>query len=186
MIKIQQVQQQPCLGKINRIFYMKRFEQQHQVEKMRIEEIAKEANIRGKVKFKYSVLFDSNDKKYAIIVNKIAINKIIGTSHLYYAIRLVNYECDHDFSDYESREVNKVKIRAVKRFPDLIAFYKKDEVVGAVERIQNTPELIKEYKYEFETQEDDRENIFLLGRTGSGKSTLANVLASEEIFKKEI
>ncbi|RHZ88226.1 hypothetical protein Glove_25g10 [Diversispora epigaea] len=127
-------------------------------------EIREKINIRGKIKDVIHFSTDDN-KKYAIIVNKV---------YKLYAIRLVNYE----------DSVNEVKVKAIKRFPDLMNFYQtKEEVNEAVKEIQETPKLIDQCVYEIETHEDDVENnIFLIGRTGSGKSTLANVISGGNEF----
>src|ERR1051325_9173784 len=137
----------------------------------KIEDIADLANIRGKIKTKHSILFVTEDEEYAIIINKIVTNKIVGTS--YYAIRLVNYE-DHE---------GKIRIKAVKRFPDLMRFYQtKEESIIEAQKIIEKRELINQCVHIIETQEDDVENILLLGRTGTGKSTLANVIGNTSEF----
>jgi len=143
-------------------------------------EIIEASNIRGTVK--EITYFDKNDKKYAIvinrIVNRIIINKTSKAENLVdhcklYAIRLINHE------DNE----NTLEIKAVKRFPDLIGFYStKEDAKEAAKEIQENQELIDQCKYEFETQEDERRNILLIGRTGSGKSTLANVISGINSF----
>ncbi|CAG8583214.1 2008_t:CDS:1 [Diversispora eburnea] len=129
-------------------------------------EIRDKTNIRGKIK---EVTHFSNDNKnYAIVINKV---------YNLYAIRLINY-------DYEDSD--EVKVKAIKRFPDLMNFYKtKEEVFEKAKEIPVNPKLINKCVYEFETHEDDVENnILLIGRTGSGKSTLANVISGSNDFKE--
>ncbi|CAG8606032.1 15417_t:CDS:2, partial [Gigaspora rosea] len=52
----------------------------------------------------------------------------------------------------------------------------------------NKAEIIKknkevgQCKYEFETQEDDAENILIIGRTDSGKPALANIIINTSVF----
>src|SRR6185369_12329264 len=144
-------------------------------DKKIIEEIAEKANIRGKIKTKHSILFTNKNEKYAIIVNKIAINKIVGTSHSYYEIRLINYENDylsgnliergkHEGASFSTSQAqvrgNKVKVKAVKRFPDLMRFYQtKEKAIEEVEKIKGNQDLINQCVYEIETQEDNVENI---------------------------
>ncbi|CAG8562440.1 8392_t:CDS:2 [Diversispora eburnea] len=102
--------------------------------------------------------------------NTIVISSSGGSSYR----RLVNYE----------DSTNEVKVKAIKRFPDLMNFYQTKEIaMEAAEEIQVNPKLIDQCVYEFETYEDDVENnIFLIGRTGSGKSTLANVISGGDKF----
>ncbi|CAG8526955.1 11552_t:CDS:2 [Dentiscutata erythropus] len=105
----------------------------------------------------------SEDKKYAIIINKV--------SRLY-AIRLINYN-DND----------RVTIIAVKRFPDLVGFYPtKEEANNKAKDIEMKKE-VDQCIYGIETQEDSvNNNILIIGRTGSGKSTLANVISNSTEF----
>jgi len=126
-------------------------------------EIIKKANIQKKIS--QIVHFSGEDSKnYAIIVNKITD---------LYAIRLINYN--------ESDE--GIKINAVKRFPDLMGFYRtKVEANDDIERIKNSQELLSQCVYEIEIQEDKAENVLLVGRTVSGKSTLANVISKTNKF----
>ncbi|CAJ0651613.1 13401_t:CDS:2 [Entrophospora sp. SA101] len=128
-------------------------------------EIIRNANIRGKIK---NVIHFSYDKKpYAIVINKVA---------RLYAIRLINYEDEGEYG---------VEILAVKRFPNLVEFYRtKEDVENKAKEIQdNNNREIYECKYKFETYEDDMENnILIIGRTGSGKSSLANVISNANEF----
>ncbi|CAG8522912.1 25174_t:CDS:2 [Gigaspora margarita] len=125
------------------------------------EYITNKANIRGKVK--EVIHFSTDEKKnYAIIINKVA---------RLYAIRLINYE-----------QGDEVKIIAVKRFPDLVGFYQTKEEAYNHARIIKEEQKVDQCKYEFETQEDDIENILIIGRTGGGKSTLANVISDVDEF----
>nr|CAG8457742.1 14573_t:CDS:2 [Entrophospora candida] len=127
-------------------------------------EIINKANIRGKIK---DVIYFFRDKKYAIVINKVA---------RLYAIRLINYEDDGG---------DGVEMLAVKRFPDLIGFYlTKEEVENKVTSIKdNNGGEIDECKYKFETHEEDIENnVLIIGRTGSGKSALANVISKSDEF----
>src|SRR5689334_1414486 len=72
-------------------------------------EIIKKANIHGKIKGIYHFSTDDN-RKYAIVINKV--------SRLY-AIRLINYDGDEN--------ENKVEILAIKRYPNLVEFYRTKE-----------------------------------------------------------
>ncbi|RIA89984.1 P-loop containing nucleoside triphosphate hydrolase protein [Glomus cerebriforme] len=149
-------------------------------------EIVKKANIQGKIK--NIINFSDESKNYSIIINRITRFPCL------YAIRLVHYEeylndssVAFERSKYRyffpSKDVPDVKINAVKRFPDLIGFYQTNEQVNReVENIKGNKELINQCIYEVETQEDEVENILLIGRTGSGKSTLANVLTNTDKF----
>ncbi|RHZ81838.1 hypothetical protein Glove_117g373 [Diversispora epigaea] len=126
--------------------------------------IREKTNIRGKIKD--VIYFSTEDnKKYAIVINKVS-----GL----YAIRLINYEGSE----------NEIKVKAIKRFPNLTNFYRtKEEAIKAASEIKETPELINQCVYEIETYEDDVEkNIFLIGRTGGGKSALANVISGSNKF----
>ncbi|CAG8522933.1 25175_t:CDS:1 [Gigaspora margarita] len=125
-------------------------------------QITSKANIRGVVK--NFIHFSVNDKKYAIIINKIA---------RLYTIRLVNYEDEGEY---------KVKITAVKRFPDLVGFYQTKEEAYNHAKVIKEEQKVDQCKYEFETQEDNAENILIIGRTGSGKSALANVISNSDEF----
>ncbi|CAG8693670.1 11190_t:CDS:2 [Dentiscutata erythropus] len=135
-------------------------------------EIVKKANIQGKIK--NIIYFDKYDQKYALIINKVA-----GL----YAIRLVKYE-SKKLSIAQKEQLDnapeKIKIRAVKRFPDLMGFYQsKEEAYGEAVKIEGDTELINQCIHEIETYEDETENnILLIGTTGSGKSTLANVISN--------
>ncbi|CAJ0769070.1 17717_t:CDS:1, partial [Entrophospora sp. SA101] len=96
-------------------------------------EIIRNANIRGKIK---NVIHFSYDKKpYAIVINKVA---------RLYAIRLINYEDEGEYG---------VEILAVKRFPNLVEFYRtKEDVENKAKEIQdNNNREIYECKYKFET-----------------------------------
>ncbi|CAG8754219.1 22092_t:CDS:2 [Gigaspora margarita] len=126
------------------------------------QDIISKANIRGKVK---EVIYFSTDEKksYAIIINKVA---------RLYAIRLINYEQGND----------EVKITAVKRFSDLVGFYKTKEEAYNHAKVIKEEQKVDQCKYEFETQENDIENILIIGRTGGGKSTLANVISGGNEF----
>src|ERR1044071_4205101 len=72
------------------------------------EQIIKGANILGKIK--NVIEFDRDDQKYMVVVNKVV---------RLYAIRLISYEF--------TNEMNEIKIKAVKRLPDLIGFYETKE-----------------------------------------------------------
>ncbi|CAH1762206.1 6740_t:CDS:2 [Entrophospora sp. SA101] len=79
-------------------------------------EIINKANIRGEIK---NIDYFLHDKNYVIIINRIA---------RLYAIRLIKYEDD---------DKNRLKILAVKRFPNLVEFYlTKEEVENKVESIK--------------------------------------------------
>ncbi|RHZ81605.1 hypothetical protein Glove_117g384 [Diversispora epigaea] len=141
--------------------------------------IREKTNIRGKIKD--VIYFSTEDnKKYAIVINKVS-----GL----YAIRLINYEGSEDSEDGEDSEdskdsENEIKVKAIKRFPNLTNFYRtKEEAIKAASEIKETPELINQCVYEIEIYEDDVEkNIFLVGRKGSGKSALANVISGSDKF----
>ncbi|CAG8513010.1 15986_t:CDS:1 [Funneliformis mosseae] len=129
----------------------------------RDKEIVKKAAVRGKIK-SVDYVTTENNKNYAIVINKVA---------SLYAIRVINYDEDE----------NEIKIKAVKRFPDLMGFYRTKELANEeLEKIKSNSELINQCQYEIETQEDDVENILLIGRTGGGKSTLANVISNTDEF----
>ncbi|RIA89982.1 hypothetical protein C1645_823990 [Glomus cerebriforme] len=73
----------------------------------------------------------------------------------------------------------EIRIKAVKRFPDLIGFYEtKKKANQEAKNIKENKALISQCIYKVETQEDEAENILLISHTGSGKSTLANVLTN--------
>ncbi|CAG8834655.1 14873_t:CDS:2 [Gigaspora margarita] len=129
-------------------------------------EIISEANIQGNIE--NIIHFPTSERKnYIIIINEV--------TNLY-AIRLINYEVEDE----------KVKIIAVKRFPDLLGFYQtKEEANSKVEEIK-TRQDVSQCKYEIETQEDDIENILIIGRTGSGKSTLANAISNTDVFAEVV
>ncbi|CAJ0893882.1 6207_t:CDS:2, partial [Entrophospora sp. SA101] len=127
-------------------------------------EIINKANIRGEIK---NIDYFLHDKNYVIIINRIA---------RLYAIRLIKYEDD---------DKNRLKILAVKRFPNLVEFYlTKEEVENKVESIKaNNDGEIDQCKYNIETHEEDmKNNVLIIGRTGSGKSALANVISNSDEF----
>ncbi|RIB28996.1 hypothetical protein C2G38_2239202 [Gigaspora rosea] len=58
---------------------------------------------------------------------------------------------------------------------------KKKEAINKAEIIKKNKE-VGQCKYEFETQEDDAENILIIGRTDSGKPALANIIINTSVF----
>ncbi|CAG8451534.1 3012_t:CDS:2 [Racocetra fulgida] len=84
-------------------------------------------------------------------------------------MKLINYE-----------DEGENKIMTGKRFSDLVGFYRTNEVNRA-EIIKENQE-VNQCKYEIETQEDNIENILIIGKVDSGKSALANVISNTNEF----
>ncbi|CAG8754225.1 22093_t:CDS:2, partial [Gigaspora margarita] len=69
-----------------------------------------------------------------------------------------------------------------RRFPNLVGFYQTKEEAYNHAKVIKEEQKVDQCKYKFETQEDNAENILIIGRTSSGKSALANVISNSDEF----